>query len=245
MPDRSRLIKVGLLTFLLGLVLLFPARVAYRWFVPAGISVSGISGTVWSGSASEAIASGIYLRDVNWQFRPLRLLTARIGYSIEANLAPGFVEADVALGMGSSVVFRDLQASLPLNRLQESLRVPGLSGSAAASFSQLRVDDGVPVVAEGELQVSRLVVPLVDRAPLGGFRAEFSTGDAAITASVEDADAVLELAGSLRLSGDGNYQFLAKLRPRPDTPASVRQQLQFLGAADSNGDHELRLEGRL
>jgi hypothetical protein len=30
-----------------------------------------------------------------------------------------------------------------------------------------------------------------------------------------------------------------------DTPAPVRQQLQFLGSANDRGQHELRLEGQL
>ena len=60
MFSRSRLAKVGLLVFVAGLILLFPARVAYRWFAPAEFVASGISGSVWNCHALVATAFGTY-----------------------------------------------------------------------------------------------------------------------------------------------------------------------------------------
>ena len=71
------------------------------------------------------------------------------------------------------------------------------------------------------------------------------TQDAGIVASVEDVDAVLEVAGSLTVSADRSYQFLAQLSANGKTAAPVRQQMQFLGSANDRGQHELRLEGVL
>ena len=46
MPTRRRLIIAGILTLVAGLIILFPARVAYNWIAPPGISLSGISGSI-------------------------------------------------------------------------------------------------------------------------------------------------------------------------------------------------------
>jgi len=245
MSGRSRLIKVGLLVFVVGLVLLFPARVAYRWFAPVEFVASGISGSVWSGHAMEATAYGTYFRDLNWRIRLLDLVTAKLGYSIESKLASGFIEAKIAMGFGGTLRATDLKAALPLASLQSISSIAGIRGSVSADFSELRFASAVPVAADGVLEISGLTLPLVSPDPLGGFKAEFFSQDSGITASIEDTNAVIDLAGSLQLSPDGAYQLLAHLTATGDTPAPIRQQLQFLGPANDRGQHELRLEGQL
>ena len=89
------------------------------------------------------------------------------------------------------------------------------------------------------------MLPLLSSDPLGGFKAEFSSQESGITASIEDTNAVIDLAGSLQIAPDGTYQLLAHLTGTDDTPAPIRQQLQFLGSANDRGQHELRLEGQL
>ncbi|MDH3751514.1 MAG: type II secretion system protein N, partial [Gammaproteobacteria bacterium] len=95
------------------------------------------------------------------------------------------------------------------------------------------------------LEVADLVAPMVHRSSIGGYRAEFFTQDSGVMASVEDTDGVIDLAGSLQISSDRSYQFIAQLAPKNNTPASVRQQMTFLGSANERGQHELRLEGQL
>ena len=53
------LLPVGLLTFVAAFIMLFPARVAYDWFAPPAVQMSGLDGTIWSGSAAELSASGL------------------------------------------------------------------------------------------------------------------------------------------------------------------------------------------
>ena len=245
MASRSRLIKIGVLVFVIGLLMLFPARVAYRWFAPAEFVASGISGSVWNGHANEATAYGAYFRDLSWRIHFFDLVTAKLGYAIESKLASGFVEGNIAIGIGGTLRATDLKASLPLSSMQSIVPLAGARGSVSAEFSELRVTSGLPVVADGVLEISGLTLPLVSADPLGGFRAEFFSQDSGITASIEDTNAVIDVAGSLQLSPDGSYQLLAHLTASGDTPAPIRQQLQFLGSANDRGQHELRLEGQL
>ncbi|MGI9219761.1 MAG: type II secretion system protein N [Woeseiaceae bacterium] len=243
MFGRKRLISVGLFVGIIGLVLLFPARVAYLWFAPPQVALSGISGTIWSGYAREATVDGFYLRDLSWRFQPLNLFTARLGYTIESKFASGFAEGDIAIGFGS-VRARNLLATLPLNAIQAT-SMAGARGSLSADIVELKIVDGLPVVADGSLEVAGLVLPLVHREPIGGFKAEMFTGDSGISASIEDTAAVIDLAGSLQLSADGVYEFYAQISAIENTPPQLREQLRFLGSANDRGQHELRLEGRL
>jgi general secretion pathway protein N len=242
---RKALVSVGLLTFVLAFITMFPARAAYNWFAPEAVRLSGLEGSVWSGSAAEASVAGLYFRDLRWRMRPLLLFTGKVATSIEASPSSGFLEADVALGFGGDVTLTNVNGSLPLSAFATIARVPGLAGTTSIQFVELRIRDGLPVAADGTLSVANLVAPMVDAAPIGGYRAEFFTEDNAVVASVEDVNGVFDLAGSLTISADRNYQFLGKVAATDNTSDKLRRQLRFLGSPNDRGQHDIRLEGQL
>jgi general secretion pathway protein N len=244
-PTRGILIGVGAVTLVFGLIALFPARVAYHWFAPPGATLSGIGGTAWSGRAAQADIEGLYLQGLTWKLRPLALLTGKLAMAIEATPTSGFIESTVTISLGGTVEFDRLQGSLPLRSFEGVIGMPGLRGNASLQFERLAIRDGLPVAADGVLTVSSLVAPKIHRGSIGGYRAEFFTQASGVAASVEDTDGVIDLAGSLQLSADRSYQFLAQLAPKNNTPDTVRQQMQFLGSPNERGQYPLRLEGRL
>jgi len=199
---RKRLIVVGLTVGVVGLILMFPARVAYQWFAPSQVVMSGISGTVWRGQAREATVDGFYLRDLKWRFRPLSLFTAKIGLSIDTRFVSGFATGDIAIGM-STVIAKNLQANLPIGAIQTAAAFGATGGSVSADITELKLDDGLPVVADGSLKIVGLTLPMVQRQPRGGFKAEMFTTETGISASIHNASAGIDLAGSLQLANDG------------------------------------------
>lgn len=245
MLTRSRFVIIGVITLLLGLLILFPARVAHHWFTPEVVAISGIQGSIWRGHALEGEIGGIYVQNLNWRMRPWQLFTGALAYDIEADTVRGFVNGEVAMGVGGSASIRDLTASLSLQSMQSIVGMPGLDGTANLQFERLVFENGIPVAAVGTLEVANLVAPLIHRSSVGGFRAEFFTQESGIVASVEDTDAVVELAGSLSVSLDRTYQFLAQVAPKGTTPANLREQMRFLGTPNERGQYELRLEGQL
>lgn len=242
----SRLTLLGALTCLVGLVVLFPARVAYHWFAPTGLLLNGIDGSVWMGSAASGLANGIYIRDLSWRINPHRLFTGQFAYAIEALPAGGFVDGNIGLSLGGSLHLQNLRGSIPLAMLQPLIGLPGLSGTVNANIESLTVTDGLPSEGDGSIDVAALVLPIIASAPLGDFRAEFqSSDDGGIVANVQDTQAVMDIAGRLLLGADRSYEFLGRVAATPDTPEVVRRQLQFLGTPNAEGQYELRLEGQL
>jgi general secretion pathway protein N len=243
--SRKTLLLVGLLTFVAAVILMFPARVAYDWFAPPAVQLSGLEGTIWSGSAAQVSASGLYLRDLKWRLRPLRLVTGKVAASFEASPSSGFLEADIAAGLGGVITLSNVNGSLPLRDFATVARIPGLRGNASLQFDQLRIRDGLPIAADGTLAVADLVAPMVDPGSIGGYRAEFFTDDNAVVASVEDVNGVFDLAGSLTVSGNRTYQFIGKVAATDGTSEKLRRQLRFLGSPNDRGQHDIRLEGQL
>ena len=245
MQPRTRFIVAGCATLVAGLVFFFPARVAYQWFAPPTVNLAGISGSVWKGEASHAKSGSVYLQDLSWRIKPLSLFTGKPKYRVEASPASGFIDGQVALSLSGGITFSDLRGSLPLELLEGPVGIRGLRGTLNMRFERLIIENGIPVAANGDLEVSNLVAPNIHRASIGGYRAEFFTQDTGVIASVEDTDGLIDIAGSLQLSPDGTYRFVGPLAPKNNTPANVRQQLQYLGPANERGQYELRLEGKL
>ena len=239
------LLLLGIVTLLVGLIVTFPARVAYHWLTLPGVALSGLEGTVWRGTAEAANVRGVYLQDVSWRFRPLRLFTAKAAYRVDATPRSGFIETDVMVGFGGVVRLGDLTASLALPTLAGPLRIRGLQGNASLRFERIDLQRTGPVAADGALEVNSLVVPRISPQPIGGYRAEFFSQENGIGASVEDTDGVIDIAGSLQFNRDGSYEFIAQLVATPETPEGLRRQLQFLPPADERGRQELRIEGSL
>ena len=244
-PSRKSSLIAGLLTFVAGIVLLFPARVAYQWLVPEGIQLGGIEGSIWTGSAREMTGGGVYLRDVHWHMRPLRLFTGKLGFGIEATPGSGFIEADIALGLGGNVSVANLNGSGSLQLFADVLKMPGLAGNVSLQFQQLQLRDGLPVAAVGTVGVDGLVAPMIDASSIGNYRMEFLTTENGVVASVEDSNGAFDLAGSLTISADRSYVFLGKVGATERTSDKLRRQLRFLGLPDDRGQYEIRFEGTL
>jgi hypothetical protein len=164
MQSRRRLIIVGVLVFVGGLFFLFPARVAYDWFAPPDLGASGISGSVWSGAANHATVGGVYVADMTWRIRPFRLITGKLAYAVSASLGSESVEADVAVGLGGDIYL----TNIPLQILEASSGVYGLRGTASAHLEHLVIADGMPISAQGTIEVYDLLLPLVSRTSIGG-----------------------------------------------------------------------------
>ena len=244
-PSRKSFLVIGLLTFVAGIVLLFPARVAYQWFVPEGIQLGGIEGSIWTGSAREMTGGGIYLRDVHWRMHPLRLFTGKLGIGIEARPGSGILEADLALGLGGNISVANLNGSGSLQTFADVLKMPGLAGNVSLQFEELELQDGLPVAVVGTAVVDSLIAPLIDASSIGDYRMEFFTTENGVVASVEDSDGAFDLAGSLTISADRSYVFLGKVGATERTSEKLQQQLRFLGSPDGRGQREIRFEGSL
>lgn len=245
MPAVRRLVVVFSLTFVVGLIVAFPARVAYHWFAPQSVALSGIAGSLWRGSAAQANIAGLYLGELRWRLRPLALLRGRASFDVAASPAGGVLDGNAAIGIGGDVYLADTRAALPLDAVAGIAGVPGLRGTATADIERLHLRDGIPLAADGSGEVRGLLLPIVSPQSIGGYRVEFFTQEDGVVASVEDTDGFVDIAGRLLLAPDRSYEFLGQLAPKPETPAAVADQMRFLGSPNARGQYELRLEGAL
>ena len=241
----KRLIIAGVLIFFGVLLATFPARVAYNWFAPAELRLSGIAGSVWNGSAAEAHAGGAYVQNVTWSFSAASLLTGKLGFDTTSNPASGKMQTRIAVGAGGDLYFSGLSGNLPLDLLHPALQQNGIRGDLALEFDSVVISNGVPVAADGSMTISDFFVPDLSASRLGDYRTEFQTTDDAVVGSVADVSGVLDVAGTITLNPDRSYVFIGLVAPTPMTPPSVVNQLRYLGSPNERGQHEFRFEGQL
>lgn len=244
MITRNRgLLLLAILVLIVALVAMFPARVAYNLASSSRFAMSGLHGTVWNGGAREFSTYGVYLRDLTWNIRPWQLLTGKAHYEIAGSPVSGFFSSEVTISLGGTVTLRNLSASVPLAMFEKAARIPGLRGNASLQFERLVLVNGRASAMDGSVTVANLVVPMIASSPLGGYKAEFFTQNSGITASVEDTDGVVDIAGSLQIGNDKSYKFNGLVAARANTPEALRQRLQYLGSPNERGQYLLPLEG--
>lgn len=246
MFSRRLLIAAAAAAFVLGLVVLFPARLALAWFAPAAFSATGVEGTVWSGRAAQASAAGIYLAPLGWEFRPGALLAGALGYHVDAELPGGSVRGNVAVTLTGTLRVSGLQASVPLESVSRIMPVAQAEGRLRASIEHGRFVDGWPTDLVGTVSVEDLVYRPAGSNSIGNYRVEFlPTEDEGLRGVLADGGGPLEVAGELALTGDRNYVLRGQVKARPGAPAALSSSLRFLGSADAAGQREFSLAGRL
>lgn len=245
MPSRRRLILAGIVTLLAGLVILFPARVAYRWLGPPDVAIGGIEGSIWSGSAAHASGRGVYLSNIKWSLQPLALVTGKLAYDISARPGSGFLDANIAVNLFGTMTISDLDGAVSLQTFAQIANISGLRGDASLRIERLVVVSGIPIDGEGKIEVANLLLPKIAPTTIGGYKANFVAQEDGIVASVEDTDGVVDLAGSLSIAADGSYQFLGLVAAKAATSERIKEDMRFLGSPNERGQYQVRLEGQL
>ena len=244
MPMR-RIVTSGLLVFVLMLVGTFPARVAYRWFAPADVTLSGLSGSIWRGTAAEGLVGGAYLRDIRWRIKPASLLGGSLAYETAAHPVSGLMNADLAIGLTGKLSLTDLAGSMPLDLVHDAFQQAGISGELSLQFSELILENGLPVVAIGTVTIANLVLRDLSADILGDYRAQFQTSIDHIAGTVKEVSGILDIDGTITINPDRSYSLIGDVAAGPSAPPSIGQQLKLLGSADDQGMRQFRFEGRL
>lgn len=245
--NNRGLFIVGSLTLLISLFVHLPARISVNWFAPDNLLISGVSGTVWTGSASEASLEGIYLSDVKWQLKASGFLTGRLSYRVQATTVSGDLSSDLSVSFSGALSMTELEASLALDPFANMIGVPGMTGAASLSFVRLEIVDELVTFADGTADIANLVVPILGKESMGGFSAKFTTQNNGVVANVDEAaDGVIDIVeGILRINADRSFAFISQVKPNARTPQRILQQLQYLPSGAEEGQKELRLEGVL
>jgi hypothetical protein len=200
---HHRLLAAALLsTFILSQM---PARVLTT-FLPATLTLSGLSGSVWSGQAVRAwtMIDGkpLMLGRVQWQLQPWRLgwgspltLTSEWGDQI--------FTSRIGMGLSGLTVLRDVSVNFDTSVLREMFPLY-LGGTLSGSFERIEFEQAGLRQAQGTVYLQNAIwTANSGDIPLGDYRIDVAgnAGSAdGIVGEVVTENGALVLVGDLNLS---------------------------------------------
>jgi general secretion pathway protein N len=221
------------------------ARLPASWVLPTGganFRCASVAGTLWSGYCSDLEVSGAAMGDLTWRLRPARLLLGKLAAHVDLEHPPTTsAQGDVEIGMGGTVVARNLTASLPLDpRL-----LPGvprtLTGSLHLDLALAKVNrKGVVSSLDGRIEARNIVDSSGYVTPLGNFAVTFPGGT---TGHVQDLGGPLAVDGQLVLTPQPGYDLSGYVTPRANAVPALVNALEFLGTPDAQGRRQFALSG--
>jgi hypothetical protein len=172
------LLALGIGAFLVLALVTLPARAVLSFFHPPGVTLSGVSGTLWKGRAQAVRSGSLHLGSVDWDLDMLSLFTGKLGANVKVTRSDGFAQGHIAAGL-SRITLRGFNASLPISSLPQSVAGGGWTGTVNMKLAELALDNFWPVTVTGTIEVTDLVGPASRPAALGSYKVVFPEGAAA------------------------------------------------------------------
>lgn len=245
--------KIALLfavVFLIGLLAMFPAPLAARWFMPTvpGLALGPVSGTLWEGQIASLEYRELGFGRASWSIDPLALLTLSLAADVTLDQAGGApLNASVSVSPAGRMNVKNLHGTLGLADLARAGLLPRniARGDLMLDLERLGVVDGAIVAADGRAGLAGLQSTLLPGVALGSYEGQLETANDIVVATFSDVEAPLRLSGRAELKPDGSYTVSGSITPTAETPEKLQQGLRFLGQPDSSGRYNFSFQGRL
>lgn len=250
MKRAAKFIALAVIIYLTGLVTLFPASLAIRWFMPAtpGLVLGAAEGTVWNGRVSSVEYRGWNIGAADWSLQPLSLLSLAVAADVQLERSgQGPLSASVRMTTDGRIEIRNLQGGITLADLSRAKLMPAniAGGDVILNLQQLDVHEGRPVAANGRAGLAGLTSALLPGVALGSYEGKIETTDAGIIATFSEVDAPLRVAGQAQIGPDGRYSVSGNITPSAETPDALRRGLGLLGQPDASGRYSFSFSGQL
>ena len=216
-----------------------PAR-AISSVLPDDVTLTGISGTIWSGHAARAWVEidrqPLMLGRVQWQLQPWRILWGA-PLSLSSVWGQQALRAQLSYRPDGSIVLQDASFSVS-TQLFKAFFPLYLGGALSGEFAQIAIDEGHVINAEGVVRLLRGVwTARSGNIPLGDYQIDFSSAD---SAGVGTVGALKTIAGSLELSGSlsatlTDYQIAVEATGPVARDESFRQAMSMIAMPNQDG----------
>lgn len=242
------LAALGVLAYLVLALITLPANVVIPRLQHPGMTLAGLDGTIWKGSAQVLQIGDAHLGSISWNLHVLPLFALRTVADVDLRRTDGFARGRVSAGRWN-VRLTDFTASLPLSALPSTVAPGGWSGTFNARLVRLTLAEGWPIDADGTIDILELTGPARRPNHLGSFRLTFpgeTQPSESLTGELRDTGGPLQVTGTVRLDASERSYFIEGwVSTKPETPAEFARTLEFLGPADAQGRRQFSLSGTM
>lgn len=249
--NLTKKIILGVVIYLGFIIALFPASVAVKLApLPNNISVSGVSGTIWSGKIETLSIQRRQLELVQWQLSPWGLLLGKANLDLVIGNRGTAVNGKGLVSLsGSGIDAEGLRFEAPSSFLLGNTRLPfrtEVSGDISLFVDTLQ--QGIPLCEQlnGKLFLNTVQVKnQFGNYPLGDIELGLSCEDGNVKVRSDEQMNQLGFDGTVLVKAEKMVQVSAKIKETASQPADLKKALAFLGKKDSQGYYPISYQGRL
>ena len=240
----------GVITFIVCLLILPPAKLIQSTLSDNNIRATGIQGSLWSGQIQTMSVQGWQLSETQWTMNPFALLLGRVSTNIKTRYPGGTAAGGLSLGFGGRLSLVNFDVEGNLSALSSLLELP-LSGRYQAQIETARFKDAWPEVFIAAASISGVQLDITGKpdAPRGDYSIQFDHDpvgdDQILNGLIKDEGGPLDIVGQAILSPPASYELQLKVAARPGAPRDLLQALEFAGPLDAEGRREVSLTGSL
>ena len=241
----------GLLAYVLALVFVAPVEKIYAYAAPqlAPLQLRGFSGTLWRGEAANGRYNNIGMERLGWQFNPMKLLVAKLGYSIQGRVAGARIHGDVTTRSGDNIAISDAVITTTLEQLLKEFNAPPqigtLTGQVTIKGEHIALQNQQLKTLRGDAVVAGLRHAGLKNVDLGNFKLTADTVDDITTVKAEDLRGVLEMDLAFTLDAERKFVLKGVLKPRADAPRELSGLLLLFGRRQPDGSFVVDRNGAL
>ena len=239
---NTKYILIIVALYLFFLITSLPAKVVLLAMdLPDNISLTSISGTIWSGKARKLKVSGIDLGTVNWKLHPLNLIIGELSADVAIVNNQQYINTQVYLSSSGKIELEETRFLIDLSLLQPlTYGMPfSYDGKAAGYFPISFFHKNNHVGINGKLSLTGLTMISPQYQSFGDFVIDFrAEKEGATSGQIKDSGGPLNITGQLTLKKNGQLNLSAKLAAR-ESGSSIEKALSFLGKKDASGRVQL------
>ncbi len=238
-----------LLVFFISLIILAPARLIY-YALPenSAIQLSGVSGTIWRGRASQLVWQNQVTGKLDWKLKPLHLFIAKFAGDFNISGPDMTINGSVSIDRKQNITLTDTisilnAATLPLPPAA-ALITP--AGKIEAEIKQLKLAGNTIQSTETKIRWKNASVTQPVQVTLGEILLDITSNDGNLKGLLSSSkESPIDLTGNLDIDATGALKTNIKITPTNETPDDILDLLPLLGKPDQNGAVSVKFSGKL
>jgi hypothetical protein len=243
-------IITGIIAYFVFLITTVPAAPVIGMFndrIP--VTISNVSGTLWSGRASAVTTkNNLTLKNVEWTFLPWRLLLANIAISVSAEYNNNPIDTRLSAGISGNLSVDDLDMKLDAADIASLVSLPlgELSGRLQLHIDNAYLEQGLVPRVNGTLDWNQASITIAERADLGNVSVLIHDNEESpLSASISNKGGHLSLNGTFTTSAQGDYSLQLSLKPNATASSNLTSSIAMFARKQGNGEYIFDNKGNL